>query len=233
VDKSSAGCCFLRAFRWGGLLHTGPMSLPDVPQLADLIRRARPLSVPAGTQLFDAGQPCPGFPIVDAGCVRVSVRAPDGRSLELYRVQPGEVCVVSTTCLFAHRVATAHGEALTDTELRLVSPADFEAVCENDPVLRRYVMGLMAERMADLMALVEAVAFQRLDHRLAALLLARGPQLNVTHQQLADELGTVREIVSRLLGRFERDGLVSLAREHIAVTDQQQLQQVCASASPV
>jgi CRP/FNR family transcriptional regulator len=210
------------------------MPIPDDPALlplAELAARARPLQVPAGTRLFDAGHPCPGFPIVDAGSVRVSLMAPDGRQLELYRVEPGEVCVVSATCLFAHRTATASGEARTDTALRLVSPADFEAVCERDPVLRRYVMGLMAERLADLMALVEAVAFQRLDQRLATLLCARGPRLVTTHQRLAEELGTVREIVSRLLRRFERDGWVVLGRERIDVLDAAALQQVCAGAN--
>lgn len=206
---------------------------PALAPLAELVARAQTLRVPAGTRLFDAGQPCPGFPLVDAGSVRVSLMAPDGRQLELYRVEPGEVCVVSATCLFAHRVATASGEARTETVLRLISPADFEAVCERDAVLRRYVMGLMAERLADLMALVEAVAFQRLDQRLAALLGARGPQVRTTHQQLADELGTVREIVSRLLRRFERDGWVALGRERIDVLDPAALQRVCAGASPV
>ena len=180
------------------------MSAEALPAaLAALARQARPLRVPAGTVLFHAGQACPGFPIVDEGSVAVSLTAPDGRSLELYRVEPGEVCVVSATCLFAHRVATAQGEARTDTALRLVTPADFEAVCEQDPVLRRYVMGLMAERMADLMALVEAVAFQRL------------------------------EIVSRLLRRFEREGCVALGRERVEVRDGAGLQGVCAASNPV
>ncbi len=182
--------------------------------LADLAARAQPLRVPAGTRLFDAGQPCPGFPLVDEGSVRVSLLAPDGRQLELYRVEPGEVCVVSATCLFAHRAATASGEARTETALRLISPADFEAVCERDPVLRRYVMGLMAER-------------------LAALLCARGPRLLVTHQQLADDLGTVREIVSRLLRRFERGGWVQLGRERIDVTDAAALHRLCAASNAV
>jgi CRP/FNR family transcriptional regulator len=206
---------------------------PALAPLAELAARARPMRVPAGTRLFDAGQPCPGFPLVDEGSVSVSMLSPDGRRLELYRVEPGEVCVVSATCLFAHRVATATGEARTETALRVISPADFEDVCERDAVLRRYVMGLMAERLADLMALVEAVAFQRLDQRLAALLCARGPQLHATHQQLADELGTVREIVSRLLRRFERDGWVVLGRERIDVADAAALQRVCAGSSAV
>jgi CRP/FNR family transcriptional regulator len=91
----------------------------------------------------------------------------------------------------------------------------------------------MAERMADLMALVEAVAFQRLDQRLAALLLAQGPVLARTHQQLAEELGTVREIVSRLLRRFEREGWVALGRERVELRNAAGLRGVCAASNPV
>lgn len=80
-------------------------------------------------------------------------------------------------------------------------------------------MGFFADRMTDLTALVDAVAFQKLDRRLASALLGRGQQLNITHQALADELGTVREIVTRLLRRFERDGWVRLGREQILILD--------------
>lgn len=196
--------------------------------LQALAQRSPLLRVPAGTRLFDAGQACPGFPVVLEGCVRVGLAAPDGRQMELYRVEPGEVCIVSATCLFAHRSSLAVGEARTETELRLISPADFEALCERDAEVRRYVMGLMAERMAELFQLVEAVAFQRLDQRLAAWLLGRGPVLVQTHQQLADELGTVREIVTRLLRRFERDGLVRLGRERVECLDEAGLRGIAA-----
>ncbi|MBB5205070.1 CRP/FNR family transcriptional regulator [Inhella inkyongensis] len=209
------------------------MTEPTLPGLTPWLARASQLRVPAGTRLFDAGQPCPGFPVVESGAVRVSLASPDGRQLELYRVEPGDLCVVSATCLFAGRSATAQGDALQETTLRLISPADFEAACEAEPALRRHVMGLLAERMAELMAVVEAVAFQRLDQRLAALLLARGPVLAATHQQLADELGTVREIVSRLLGRFERAGWLRLGRERIELLAPAALQGLCAGANPV
>jgi CRP/FNR family transcriptional regulator len=87
------------------------------------------------------------------------------------------------------------------------------------PAFRAWVLGLFAERMADLTALVDAVAFHRLDQRLAAALLGHGPELAVTHQQLADTLGTVREIVTRLLRRFEREGWVELGRERVRILD--------------
>ena len=173
---------------------------------------------PAGALLFDEGSPCQGFPMVLSGCVRVARGSPDGRSLELYRVAPGEICVVSTSCLFGQGSLTAHGTAAEATEGALLSRAGFER-CVALPAFRRFVFGVFADRLADLMALVEAVAFRRLDERLAQLLLQRGPVVIATHQALADELGTVREIVTRLLRRFERDGWVRLGRERIELQD--------------
>ncbi|MGB8883808.1 MAG: helix-turn-helix domain-containing protein, partial [Azonexus sp.] len=94
---------------------------------------------------------------------------------------------------------------------------------------RDFVFHLFAERIGELMQLVEEVAFARLDQRLAKLLVARNDTtLNITHQQLADELGSVREIVSRLLKGFAAQGLVSLGREQLTITDRARLQEIAA-----
>lgn len=171
-----------------------------------------------GDLLFDEGAPCQGFPLLLSGEIRVARGSPQGRALELYRVAPGELCVVSTSCLFGHLPLVAHGVAVGPCTLLALSPAGFEQWMVAEP-FRRFVMGVFADRLAELMSLVEAVAFQHLDQRLAAALLGRGAIVAATHQALADELGTVREIVTRLLKRFERDGWVKLARERIEVLD--------------
>jgi CRP/FNR family transcriptional regulator len=185
---------------------------------AALATEAQAMAAPAGTVLFEEGTPCRGFPMVLSGGVRVARGSPGGRTLELYRVTPGELCVVSTSCLFGQVPLAAHGQAYEATELVLLSPAGFARWTQHEP-FRRYVFGIFADRLADLMALAEAVAFQRLDQRLAHTLLGHGAVLRCTHQALADELGTVREIVSRLLSRFERAGWVRLGRERIDVLD--------------
>ena len=176
------------------------------------------VAVPGGTVLFDEGSPCQGFPMVLSGAVRVARGSPAGRKLELYRVTPGELCVVSTACLFGQTPLSAHGQAVEATELVLLQPEGLDAWCQH-AAFRRFVFGVFGERLADLMALAEAVAFQRLDQRLAQALLGHGNSLQTTHQVLADSLGTVREIVSRLLSRFERAGWVRLSRERIDVLD--------------
>ena len=99
------------------------------------------------------------------------------------------------------------------------------------PVFRNEVLGLFASRMADLTSLIDAVAFHKLDQRLAAALLGHGQVLSRTHQDLADELGTVREVVTRLLRRFEREGWVSLSRESIHISDSAALRGLAAGQS--
>jgi CRP/FNR family transcriptional regulator len=189
-------------------------ALPGPLRASVLQQEAMHLQVPAGTTLFEEGAPCQGFPLVLAGEVRVARGSAGGRALELYRVGPGELCVASTSCLFGQSLLVAHGVTTQDTELVVLSPAGFERWVE-DAGFRRFVFGIFADRLADLMALTEAVAFQRLDQRLAGALLGHGNTLHLTHQALADELGTVREIVTRLLKRFERAGWLQLGRERI------------------
>jgi CRP/FNR family transcriptional regulator len=202
------------------------------PVLRDdvLAHHAAYAEVPAGAVLFDEGAACRGFPLVLAGEVRVARGSPQGRAMELYRVPPGEVCVVSTSCLFGGRTLQAHGTAATPTRLVLVDPQGFDRWCAHEP-FRRFVFGVFAERLADLMALVEAVAFQRLDQRLADALLGRGTVIATTHQALAEELGTVREIVTRLLRRFERAGWIALGRERIELRDPAALRRLAAGGA--
>ena len=175
--------------------------------------------VRAGTILFDAHTPCGGFPLVLSGTVKVLQRYPNGRELPLYRVRPGESCLLSGSCLLGHSDYTASGIAETDVELLSLPATDFHALIASDEAFRHHVVNLFGERLATLLSLVEAIAYQKLDQRLAALLLAKGDPVNATHQVLADELGSVREIVSRLLRSFEDRGWVDVARERIRIVD--------------
>jgi CRP/FNR family transcriptional regulator len=194
-------------------------ALADVnPSLQDLGLSVGPMEVPAGTVLFDENAPCKGFPLVLDGEVKVSRHSGDGRSLELYRVVPGELCLVSSACLFRSTPLSAQGITTKPTRLLLIPPPVFNQWLTSTP-FRDTVLGLFAERMADLTGLIDAVAFHKLDQRLAAALLGRGQDLLLTHQTLADELGTVREIITRLLRRFEREGWVELARERIHISN--------------
>ncbi len=215
-----------------GALYPVLAELPTSALREVIDTQARFVAVPGGTMLFDEGSPCQGFPMVISGAVRVARGSPGGRTLELYRVTPGELCVVSTACLFGQTPLSAHGQAVEATELVLLQAPGLDAWCQH-AAFRRFVFGIFGDRLADLMALAEAVAFQRLDQRLAQALLGHGSSLQTTHQALADSLGTVREIVSRLLSRFERAGWVRLSRERIEVLDSAALRTLAAGQGAV
>lgn len=198
-------------------LYPALRSLP--PRLQErLAAEAQAMEVAAGTVLFDEHQPCQGLPLVLAGSIRVLKRAANGRELLLYKVLPGESCIITSSCLLGHADYNARGVAEGTTRLVLLPRPLFDALLMA-PDFRNFVFGLFAERIAELMQLVEEVAFRKLDQRLANLLLGKGRNLNVTHQQLADELGSVREMVSRLLKGFAEQGLVRLGRERIEILD--------------
>jgi CRP/FNR family transcriptional regulator len=187
--------------------------------LARLLAEAPLARAPRGTVLVDARQPCRGFPLLLEGSVRVTKMAPNGREILLYRVEPGEGCILSGGCLLGHSDYTATGVADEDVTLLSVPPALFHELLLHHEPFRRFVFGMYGERLAEVMQLVEEVAFRRLDVRLAQALSRRGPVIDATHQKLADELGSVREIVSRLLRGFEARGWVKLERERITVLD--------------
>ena len=195
-------------------------ALRGVPApLAAELDSLHPLSLPAGSVMFDLGAACTGFPLLLAGEIRVQTIGANGRMLHLYQVIPGGSCVITQSCLLGRRNYNAHGSACTKVELCMLPAALFNALLAAHPPFREFVFALFGERLVELMAIVDEIAFKRLDQRLARLLLERGPRLRTTHQALADELGSVREIVTRLLRQFVDEGLVELARESIQILD--------------
>lgn len=185
------------------------------------------MSVPVGTTLFDERQPCSGFSLLLEGTVRVVKASANGRELPLYRVHAGESCIITSSCLLGNVAYNARGIAEEDCTLAVLPREIFDALM-GEPAFRNFIFNLFSERMAELMQLVEEVAFRKLDQRLAGLLLGHGRLIHTTHQQLADELGSVREMVSRLLKGFADEGLVQLGREQVEVLDPAKLRQVAA-----
>jgi CRP/FNR family transcriptional regulator len=202
------------------LLQLYPM-LRELPaaELESLSKAANLVQLPAGTVAFDENQPCQGFPLLLSGCVNVIKAAANGRELQLYSVVPGDSCILTSSCLLGHSSYQARGIAKIDTELAVLPPALFKNMLAANDRFRDYIFSQFSERLTDLMQLVTAVAFQKLDQRLAALLIARDTPIRTTHQALADELGSAREIVSRLLKGFSEQGWVKLGREIIEITD--------------
>ncbi len=207
---------------WADRLKDAFPVLDTLPPLVfdGLLGEADVLEAPAGTVMFESGSPCRAFPMLFKGSIRVVKAAENGRELLLYRVQPGESCILTSSCLLGNTPYSARGVAETDLSGLVLSRAVFNRLVEQHAPFRDYIFSLFAARLADLMLLVEEVAFRRLDQRLAGILLAKGATVvNVTHQGLADELGSAREIVSRLLKSFEEQGWVALGRQQITLAN--------------
>jgi CRP/FNR family transcriptional regulator len=190
-------------------------------------RKGQPIAAPAGAVMFQPGAECGIFLFLLSGTVRVQVVAENGREIVLYRVTGGETCVMTTACLMAHKGYGAEGVAEADIEAVAIPEAAFRELLATSAAFRDFVFTAFGTRLADLMVLIEEVAFRRLDLRLADLLLKRsgdGGAMETTHQELAVELGSVREVVSRVLKEFERKGWIALARGRVNVEDGAALQ---------
>lgn len=199
--------------------------LPDITHLPEL-------AIPHGQLIFDESRTCMGFPVINQGRVKVFKSFANGRELLLYGVGPQELCIVSTAALLDQLPYQARAVAQGDVRLRLIPPQVFDTLMD-DRTFRRFVLSQYTHRMADLMSLVDAVYSHRLDQRLAARLLAHvadtGAACERTHQELADELGSVREVISRTLRHFAEQGFIRLERSSIQVLNPVALKQLVAA----
>lgn len=191
----------------------------------------RRLSAPAGTVLFAPGQECPGFLRLDSGRIRVTLTAPNGREVVLYRVGPGDVCLQTFACLTDGRRYSAEGVAETDVTGEMLPHAAFRTEMANNEAFRAEVLTAVARRFADFEQLVEDVALTGFDARLARTLLRlAGPDgaVAATHEALAAETASGRAFVSRRLGEFARQGWVAGGRGSLRLLDREALSRIAA-----
>ena len=167
----------------GELLHLYP-ALTSAPAavIEALLRPEARMTLPAGTRIFAETEPCRGFPLVIDGSIKVVKTAPNGREMLLYRVEPGDSCIISSSCLLGHTAYTARGETESDVALLVLPAPSFESLMSNCSDFRDFVFHLFAQRIAELMELIEEVAFHRLDQRLAKLLLVLFYKDTATHK---------------------------------------------------
>lgn len=203
--------------------------IEDKQLLAELAQQ-KVMQAPKGHHLFREGDPCQGYVLVLSGSVRVYKIDEEGHEILLYRVGEGQSCMLTTTCLLGLQDYPAEGVAESDVELVMLSPELFERLLVGSDYFRRYAMAYIGERICDMMMLIEDIAFGRVDQRVARVLLARaegeGDTLTCTHQELASELGTAREVISRMLKSFERRGWVTLSRGTIVLQERSMLGQM-------
>jgi CRP/FNR family transcriptional regulator len=205
------------------------MSLADFPGLAALDDASRRLveargvrvRLAAGAKAFSSGADCPAYLWVTSGTVRVQLVAESGREIVLYRVAPGESCVLTTSNLFSHETYAADGICETDVEAIALPAPVFRELLGRSEAFRDLILADFSHRVAAILMMVDASASQAVPTRLARLLVERAAEgpLKATHYDLAVELGTAREVVSRILKDWERQGVVALGRGRVELVD--------------
>lgn len=191
-------------------------------------RHATRRVLPRGAVVYEQGFPCELVPFIVAGVVRVFKLGENGREVTLFRVYPGQTCILSTSCGVSGASYPAIAEAEADVEMWTVPVRLFRQWMQAYPALQAFVSGMLSDRLADMMLVVEEVAFRRVDLRLAEWLLRASeppasPVLEATHAHIAVELGSAREVISRILKDFERHGYVRLGRGRVEVADREAL----------
>lgn len=192
--------------------------------LQTLLASGKAVNFKAGMRLFEPNNPCQIMPLVTQGKIRVFSESDNGRELTLYRVDQEQLCILSISCLLGNDRYPASAIAETDVIGIAIAKAAFLQLIAQEASFRTHVFNSFAERITELMLLLDAVTFKKLDQRLVLFILDKGPTIEASHREIADELGSVREIVSRLLKQFEEKGWLSLSRKQISVLDPNQLQ---------
>ena len=182
--------------------------------------RSQIVEVPKGSRIFGPGQSPQNFLLLLAGSVRVQQVSEEGREIVLYRVTTGESCALTTACLMGYEEYQAEGIAETDVQAVAVPRRLFDDLIAGSPDFRRFVFTAFSRVVSNLFRIVDEVAFLRLDIRLAQRLLTLcgdDGSVEATHQDLARELGTAREVISRLLNEFQRRRWIDAGRGSLRI----------------
>ncbi len=185
--------------------------------------------IPAGTTVFWEGDSCHSLAILLSGSVRVFKVGESGREITLYRFGSGGGCILTASCIMNGGDFPAIAQVEEEAEAVIIPANVLRDWVNRFDIWRQFVLGLLAQRLADVITTVEEIAFRRMDTRLAEWLLANTARdsrfVQTTHQKIAEELGTAREVISRLLKDFEMEGLILLSRGMIEIHAPEKLKQ--------
>lgn len=195
----------------------------EPPFLDRFFEQAQPVQLKEGSPICDQGMQCQHLALVVSGVARVFKLGESGREITLYRLGGGESCILTASCIVSGSPFPAFAVCEEPIEALALHPRVVRQWTDEFPVWRDYLFSLISDRLGDVISVIEEIAFRRVDRRLADYLLQRagGDQQSIkaTHQAIASDLGTSREVVSRILKDFEHQGLISVSRGQLQVTD--------------
>ena len=188
--------------------------------------------VSRGTVLHNGSADCTGLLLVKSGQLRAYILSEGGREITLYRLFERDMCLFSASCIMRSIQFEVTIEAEKDTELWIIPAEIYQSMMEESAPVSNYTNELMATRFSDVMWLMEQVLWKSLDKRVAAFLLEemsieRTNQLRITHEAIANHLGSHREVITRMLRYFQSEGMVRLSRGMIEITNDKKFNQLC------
>ncbi|MGH1460800.1 MAG: Crp/Fnr family transcriptional regulator [Neptuniibacter sp.] len=208
------------------LLHQYPELFPLDAAGEKIIKLAHKLQAPAGSTLFRQGDRCDNFIMVTSGRIKVVAHNHTGREIVLYRIEDKGTCVLTTSCLLGKLQYPAEGVAETNITAYLLPKAAFEQALDQSPDLRQFIFATYANPLSDVIELVQNIAFESVETRLVEYLIAHTDSTMIierSHQEIANELGSAREVISRQLKRLEQQGIIKLQRGKLHICDFDQL----------
>ncbi|MCX6141049.1 MAG: Crp/Fnr family transcriptional regulator [Candidatus Kapabacteria bacterium] len=207
---------------------------PTIPHVFDFLKDVPTESqtLEKGTYVFRENEGCGRIGFVLSGSIRVVKEHTSGKNITLYRIGPGDSCILSMSCALSNPIHQASAIVEEDAEVITVGTGDFRSLLDRSNEAREYVFGLFATRLTDVMILVEEIVFHRMDERLAAALIDNAARHHTdtvvaTHEQLAEETGTAREVVTRILRDFSARGWVEIHRGSVKILDKKGLLSKC------
>ncbi len=208
--------------------------LPELEKSADdvvcqLFDVSSIITLPENNTVFHQGDACSNYLIILDGKVKVFTRAENGREILLYRLFTGDSCVLTTSCLLGNKNYPAEGKTETSVTALAIPVSQFNKALQSSTTFREMVFSAFSTHLSDLITLVEEVAFGKVDIRLAKHLLSQCDENNTltsTHQNIATELGSAREVISRQLKELESKGLIIINRGNIKIIDKTALREI-------
>ena len=188
------------------------------------------VSYEKGTTIHD-GNECIGMVFVRSGCLRVYIMSEEGKDITLYRLHPGEMCMLAASCVLQSITFDVFIDAEEDRECYVINGCALTQVNDNNPDVKIFMLEMAVSRFSDVMWVMQQILFMSMDKRLAIFLYEESARINsdtinLTHEQIARYIGSAREVVSRMLKYFSNEGIVEVSRKGVKIVDKNRLKKL-------
>lgn len=196
-----------------------------------LVSSATKRQVPKNTIIYNGSSDCLGLLLVSSGQLRAYIMSEEGREITIYRLFDRDTCMFSASCMLQNLQFDITIETEKDSELWIIPPDVFKTLMEESLPISNYINQMIASRFSEVMWLIEQVLWKSFDKRLATFLLEErviedSDTIKMTHEKIANHLGTAREVVTRMLRYFQKEGMIQLSRGNIDIIDVKQLEEI-------